>query len=1224
MSKESEVDYAKESRFYAPISVAGVLEKGLLHNQINGYKTFIQNLPYIITNQFTQVKSIKYGKNGVATFDYGFSFHNIKFSKVVALVDGKSIPVTPGYCRNKRDTYCINLFADIKCYQFLTLTDGTKTEKLEATLPNIKLGSLPCPVKSEQCSIMDKDSLSCIRMGEDPTDPGGYYIIDGGEKAIIATKSVIKNAPQFYLQNGKNGIDVKCDFTSQLGDNFDLSHYIVIQLMTDGSIIIRIDINKSIVLFLPFQVLYKIFNVCTHREISNMILPNYNPENRRDVLISTELRRALKISYSDSNKDINNKNMFNIYFDDNGEMIDDPIELTLRLAEVINSIDIGVTSDKYNTNRNNNDAKRDTVNKVLAKLDNIIFPHIGITPESRINKMKYLGFLINGIYGVRFGDEPSNRNSLANQVISTTAMTLIMSFKSLFNLTVVSKIIYDLQKAITSTENPKAISLHNFIESGISDGLMKAICEAIKAGNKPKIKVNKQTTNNRVITNVLERTNKMATICVLRSLQSTKPIGGKTNDAVTASRNNHPTSVGVNCQIKSVEGASAGVMAELALSVEFSDIIYSDDIRKIILEDPDVESIDKIDIVIDKSITFDKSNDNVRPVIADNSYSRVILNGNPICSHYDTKSFADKLRKLRRQGIIDRNTSIIYHPLKSGDLEINTQKGRALRPLVVVYNNYEEFRVDPHKVKFRQWVKFTVDHSDALIKKQIKMVDLINEGIVEMISPIEYRNIYVAHSIEHFNLLTGDPTHRFTHIDLPLSNFGMSVLACPYINHSATVRTAYEGNQRKQTLGIPIFNYYSAFYGKLSVAFNAFEPVTETIANRLVRTDGAPMIVGIMAGGNNQEDSLIVSENMTELGKFSINYYTSVNAILETNQRQGVPTANTIEVKSTDYSHLKDGIPIPGSVIRKGMPIIGIIEKDGKSGIERDRSIIHKKNTPVIVDSFNKSHDSKGYRTISVKLHSVRHVESGDKFSSRAGGKAIISKVENIERLPITANGLTLDALLNPHAFPSRMIANQMMSGAREKSCTQLGVRMDCTVFSDPKEKEFHELLKSLKMENCTEVMYDDTTGEQIINEIFVVVTFYQRLSKMIKDQSSAVDRPTIDIRTQQTTRGINNSGGSKLGEMEKDTLITNGALEMVYGKMFKDCDKKTSHICNTCGNFAAVNPKYSIYKCLKCAKEQIQTTFTEVPSSFATFNLLANLAIMGIGSSMTPTLPTF
>jgi DNA-directed RNA polymerase subunit B len=1209
MSKEAEVDYAKESRFYAPISVANILEKGLLHNQINGYKTFIQNLPYIITNQFAQAKSVKYGKNGVATFDYGFSFHNIKFSKVVALIDGKNIPVTPGYCRNKRDTYCINLFADIKGYQFLTYTDGTKTEKVEFTLPNIKLGSLPCPVKSEQCAIVDKDSLSCIRMEEDPTDPGGYYIIDGSEKAIIATKSVIKNAPQFYLQNGKDSIDVKCDFTSQLGDNFDLSHYIVIQLMTDGSLVIRIDINRSITLFLPFQVLYKIFNIGTHKEIANMILPNYNHENRRDVLISAELRKALKISYADNNKDFATKNMFNLYFDESGEMIDDPIELTLRLAEVINEIDTGVTSDKYNTNRNNNDAKRDTVTKILAKLDNIIFPHIGVTPESRINKLKYLGFLINGIYGVKFGDEPSNRNSLANQVISTTAMTLIMSFKSLFNITVVSKIIFDIQKAITSTENPRNINIHNFIESGITDGLMKAICEAIKAGNKSKIKVNKQSTSNRVITNVLERTNKMATVTVLRSLQNTKAIGGKTNDAVTASRNNHPTSSGVNCQIKSVEGASAGLIAELALSVEFSDIIYSDDIRKTILEDPDAESIDKIDIM-GSGI---------------NTYSRVILNGNPICSHYDTKTFADKLRRLRRQGIIDRNTSIIFHPLKSGDLEINTQKGRALRPFVVVYNNYEDFKANHEKVKFRQWVKFTVAHSDAMTKRQMKLIDLIDQGIVEMISPIEYKNIYVAHSIEHFNTLIDDPTHRFTHVDLPLSNFGMSVLACPYINHSATVRTAYEGNQRKQTLGIPIFNYYSAFYGKLSVAFNAFEPVAETIVNRLIRTDGAPMIVSIMSGGNNQEDSLIVSENLTELGRFSINYYTSTNAILETNQCLEVPSANTLEVKSTDYSHLKGGIPIPGSVIRKGMPIIGIIEKDGKdSSIKRDRSIVYKKNTPVIVDSFNKSHDSKGYRTISVKLHSVRHVESGDKFSSRAGGKAIISKVENIERMPISASGVVPCAQLNPHAFPSRMIANQMMSGTREKLCTHLGVRMDCTVFSDPNERELHAMLKTLKMENCTEVMYDDVTGERIHNKIFLVVTFYQRLSKMIKDQSSAVDRPTTDVRTQQTTRGINNSGGSKLGEMEKDTLITNGALEMVYGKMFKDCDKKILHICNNCGNSAAVNPKYNIYKCIKCAKEQIQTTFTEVASSFATFNLLANLAIMGIGTNMVATSAAF
>ena len=277
MSKgNDEVQYAKETRYYTPISVASIIEKGPLYNQINGYKTFIQNLPYIITNQFEQKKSVNYGKNGVATVDYGFSFHNIKFTKVVTLVNGRNVPVTPGYCRNKKDTYCINLFADIKSYQYLTLTDGTKTERMEFVSSGVKLGSLPCPVGSEQCAIYDKDTLSRIRMEEDPTDAGGYYIIDGSEKAIIATKSVIKNAPQFYLQNGKDNIDVKCDITSQSGDNFDLSHYMVIQLMNDGSLIIRIDINKSIVLFLPFQVLYKIFNVGSHKAIRDMVIPNYD------------------------------------------------------------------------------------------------------------------------------------------------------------------------------------------------------------------------------------------------------------------------------------------------------------------------------------------------------------------------------------------------------------------------------------------------------------------------------------------------------------------------------------------------------------------------------------------------------------------------------------------------------------------------------------------------------------------------------------------------------------------------------------------------------------------------------------------------------------------------------------------------------------------------------------------------------------------------------------
>lgn len=1195
--------YAKESKYYTPISVENLKdERKLLMTQIEGYNQFSTSLQSVIPSQFEQQKTIEVNKAGIKYFHYGFRFSNVVFTKVKRIdANGQSTPITPNFCKTAKETYSINIDCTISGYQYFTNIDDTVTPEETFTIENGVLGAIPCPVGSKFCTIAPMDSISRIQIEEDPSDLGGYYIINGSEKALVATKSVIKNAPQFHRLN-KDGIAIKCDITSQYGDGFDTSHYMIIQLMTDNSIIIRIDINHKVALFLPFQVIYKLFNFDSDEEIFNTILPNYDPNNNRHKKIATSLRKAFNIDFSDNRKDIVTKNRFKSYFNDKGRIEENPVELTLKVADVINAISTGTTFVKYNTNRNNIASQQGTVNKILDTLDRIIFPHIGTDVGSRANKMKYLGSLIYRAYGVKLGDNPSDRNSLANQVIATTQLSLIMSFKTVFNLTIVTKIIREIQKNISSTDNPRNIVIKNLINSNLkNDDLLKNFCKVIKAGNNPKIKINKQSTNNRLITTLLERNNRTATLSTLRSMQTTKSIGGKTNDAVINSRTPHPTQSGIICPIKSVEGGNAGIQSDLAISVEVTDIIFADEIKQLIMNDKNVAPIEQ------------------------EGGSRVILNGAPICKHANTKAFANQLRELRREGVIHRHTSIIYHALDNGDLEICTQKGRAIRPLVIVYNNFDEHIRDFKNVKFRQWVKYTEAHHDLLVKNKINLESLIRDKIVEMISPIEYKNIYVADSIERFAALEDNPCHRFTHVDLPLSNFGISVLACPHINHSATVRTAYEGNQRRQTLGIPILNWYATFYNKLSIAFNSYKPITETLINKYIRTDGGPIIMLIQAAGNNQEDSLIVNETFAEYGRFSINYQVSYIATLEANQYFGTPLANTKNQKSNNYSHLIDGMPARGTVIYNKMPIIGIVERDNKdNSVTYDRSMIYKKNTPVIVDDISKPFNVNGYKSIAVRTHSVRPVQAGDKFSSRSGGKAIISGIENTERIPTSASGICPDAIINNHAFPSRMILNQMFEGEESKFGAYFGVNIDTSVFVKPNIDAITEKMNKLGISTGNEVFYDDITGERITNKLFVATMFYQRLSKMINDQSSAVDKPTIDVRTQQTIRGINNSGGTKFGEMEKDCWFCIGSMDAIESKMFKDCDGRMLYVCNRCKNVAAVNEDCMIYRCNNCINNKSSTTFSEIPSSYATFGLINTLQILGIGAKFYVEPPSF
>ena len=67
-----------------------------------------------------------------------------------------------------------------------------------------QIGNLPIMLKSKSCHLskMNKDEL--IKHGEDPTDPGGYFIINGTEKVLIDIEDLAPN--RFMVHSQKIGV----------------------------------------------------------------------------------------------------------------------------------------------------------------------------------------------------------------------------------------------------------------------------------------------------------------------------------------------------------------------------------------------------------------------------------------------------------------------------------------------------------------------------------------------------------------------------------------------------------------------------------------------------------------------------------------------------------------------------------------------------------------------------------------------------------------------------------------------------------------------------------------------------------------------------------------------------------------------------------------------------------------------------------------------------------
>jgi len=793
------------------------------------------------------------------------------------------------------------------------------------------------------------------------------------------------------------------------------------------------------------------------------------------------------------------------------------------------------------------------IKRAETLLDWGLLPHLGKQPENRKEKTQFLGEAVCKLLELKLGwIQPDDKDHYGNKVVKFAGQMLADLFRTAFR-----NLVRDMKYQLERSGQKRGI---NAVSAAIRPGIITdKLNNAIATGNWGRGRVG--------VTQLLDRTNYLSTISHLRRVQS--PLS-RTQPNFEA-RDLHSTHFGRLCPSETPEGSNCGLVKNLALSAIISVSVSSEEV---------VEKLYEIG-----TSHFSEVKDSVKK-----DGTRVFVDGKLIGFHKDGEKLAYSLRELRRSSKIHPHIGISIHQPEQKNatkrLYVNCNAGRVLRPLIIIKDGKSTF---------------SPDLLDKITKKLVSWTDLIRMGVIELVDANEEENCFITFEEKHVK--------KHTHLEIfPSAILGAGASIIPYPEHNQSPRNTYESAMAKQSLGFSTPMMNTSTYVRQHSMLYPQTPIVTTKAMGLLglekRPAGQNCVVAVLPfDGYNIEDAIVLSKSSVERGLGRTFFYRIYES--ESKQYPGGMRDN-FEIPNADdnlrgykgeksYRLLEDdGIIASESRVSGGDILIGKTspprfmeeyrELESRGPYRRDTSIGVRPSEVGVVDTIVLTQANEGGKMYKVRIRDMRPPEIGDKFASRHGQKGVVGILAKAEDLPYTADGISPDVLINPHAFPSRMTVGMMMESITGKAAAIRGKKVDASAFVGEKMDDVKGVLKDAGFEySGKEIMYDGKTGKQFAVEVFIGVVYYQKLHHMVADKIHARARGQVQMLTKQPTEGRARGGGLRFGEMERDCIIAYGASMILKDRLLDESDKTDIFVCERCGLVAYHDVKQRRFYCRVC-----------------------------------------
>uniref|UniRef100_A0A6C0KJ13 DNA-directed RNA polymerase n=1 Tax=viral metagenome TaxID=1070528 RepID=A0A6C0KJ13_9ZZZZ len=1141
----------------------------LVRHQVESYNDFVNNQIKRTIDMFNPVCihsdhdldpiTKKYKLEMFITFDNFYLYR-----PQIHENNGATKIMFPQEARLRNFTYASTMIMDLNIK--IVIRSGDELNNIQTyhtKIPKVHIGKLPIMLKSSICILKQYSHLTPEEVNECKFDAGGYFIINGSEKTVLAQERAAENKIYCFNMKKNNKYLWKAEIKSVPDFKCISPKQITMMIASKNNgfgnpIYIQLPRMKNPI---PLFILFKALGILSDKTICSIILLDINDEKYKTML------QALKGTIIEVEKYGTQEEAF--------EYI------------VSQSMFTPINMDKESGRLK----KKEFTNDVIH---NDLFPHC----KTKEQKIYFLGYMTNRLLQTSLKwKKTDNRDSYINKRQDTTGKLLNNLFRNYFN-----KLVKDMQKQIIREINTGSwkskndylniINYTNIYKVIKSTTIENGIKRALATGD---FGVKSVNSNKVGVAQVLNRLTYISSLSHLRRINTPVDKSGKMIDP----RQLHNSSWGFICPAETPEGASVGVVKNLSYMTH---VTIASDSKPL---------YDYVEPYIERIVDYDTTKFHNKV--------KLMINGNWIgISNEPYKLYID-LKEKKFQGIINIYTSIVFD-IPQMEIRICTDGGRLTRPVLKVKNN--KLLITPEIIErlrnhALEWDDlFTNHHLDESVMEYIDVEEQNYLMISMKPEELENNNTRKIHQYTHSEI------HPST-----IFGILASCIPFPEHNQSPRVTYQCAMGKQAMGMYVTNFNARmdKTAYVLNGPMRPLVDTRLMNIINLNNIPSGKNVIVAIATySGYNQEDSIIVNQGALDRGLFSAIIYNTekdedkkVHGNEEIRCKPDKKLSKGMKFANYDKLDTKGLIPENTLIEDKDMIIGKVIPiKENKNDPTKtikylDKSTCYRTKEETYIDKNYVNCNGDGYSFCKVRLRKMRKPVIGDKMSSRHGQKGTIGIILPEENMPFNANGVRPDIIINPHAIPSRMTIGQLKETLLGKVLLELGLFGDGTSFNElPIELISDELLNLGYEKYGNELLMNGMTGEQIETTIFMGPVFYQRLKHMVNDKQHSRSIGPMVILTRQPAEGRSRDGGLRFGEMERDATISHGAAAFTKERMYDASDKYQVYICNCCGLITSYNDALEIHHCKNCDN---RTNFSLVKIPYACKLLFQELITMNV-----------